>query len=247
MKKLGLVKFLSFAFLIVFICPLYTSLCDAGTISDNFSSATINRRLWRPFEESPLQRVAQQGGELLIQIDKDSSGQGAGLVAKFLLKGNFDATVDYRLVTQSTGNGVILGFEGPGGSSDNKVFLVKRISLRPDDTRPDKEVYQASFNDGSWYGNEVATTDGQGSLRVTRVGSVLTGYYKQNGQWQQFASHDYSTSGYREWVEITLWAVATDLPTLKNIEIAFSNFQVTYDQIRYVSSGPASLMPLLQE
>ena len=242
MKKPYLVKLLSFAVLIVFICPLYTSPCAAGTISDNFSGAAINKRLWQPFEESLQTHLSQQGGELRIQIDGGSVDHGAGINSKFRLKGNFDATVDYRLISWPPANGVRLGFEG--GPND-RGFMVKRVSYRPDEPPNPKENYFAYFNNGSqWSGNNVPTADSQGSLRLTRVGSVLTGYFKQNGVWQQIASFDYSPSGYIEWVDIALWAIG-DPPVGQNVEIAFSNFQATYDQIKYISPVPGNLISLL--
>ena len=52
MKKKYFNKLLVVTFLIIGVCILYASLSNAGTISDNFDGASINGRLWRPFEES---------------------------------------------------------------------------------------------------------------------------------------------------------------------------------------------------
>jgi hypothetical protein len=93
----------------------------------------------------------------------------------------------------------------------------------------------------------VATADNHGSLKLTRVGSVLTGYFKQNGVWQPIASHDYSASGYREWVELTLWAVSPPFSTTgQNVEIAFDNFRLIYDQIKYTAVSAPMTMLLLE-
>ena len=159
------------AFLAIYLGLLAVGVSHAGTITDNFSGATINTRLWQPFAESEHQRVTQQNGELLIQIDQNSSGMG-GVEAKFLLKGDFDVTVDYCLVTQPTNNGVRLGIEGDVASGEVWYFEARRFSLRPDDPYPNaKDFYHGGFNYVDVV--DVATTDGQGSLRVTRVGKWL--------------------------------------------------------------------------
>jgi len=98
--------------------------------------------------------------------------------------------------------------------------------------------------DSTWWGNDMETTDDHGTLKLTRVGSVLTGYFsKDGGPWQVIDSHDYSTpTGLPEWVAVTLWANGT--PST-NVEIAFDNFQVTYDQVKFISDlSPTNLLLL---
>jgi hypothetical protein len=230
------------AFLAIYLGLLAVGVSHAGTITDNFSGATINTRLWRPFTVNQHQRVTQQGGELLIQIDQNSSGLGA-VEAKFLLKGDFDVTVDYRLVTQlTTNNGVRLGIEGNVASGPVQDFEARRYSLRPDDPYPGgKDFYQAGFTNSDPV--QVATTDGQGSLRVTRVGSVFACYYKHNGVWTPI----HSKTGSGDWARIMLDAASGDgnTPPVQNIQVAFSNFQVIYDQVKYLSCPSPVTMLLL--
>jgi hypothetical protein len=229
------------AFLAIYLGLLAVGVSHAGTITDNFSGATINTRLWRPFAENQHQRVTQQGGELLIQIDQNSSGMGA-VEAKFLLKGDFDVTVDYRLVTQPTNNGVRLGIEGNVASGPVQDFEARRFSLRPDDPYPNaKDFYHGGFNYVDVV--DVVTSDGQGSLRVTRVGSVLACYYKHNGVWTQI----HSSTGSADWARIMLGAASGDgnTPPVQNIQVAFSNFQVIYEQVKYLSDPSPVTMLLL--
>jgi hypothetical protein len=236
-------KLLIVPLLIIAVGPFYTSPAAAGTVSDNFTGATVNKRLWQPFEESQSVRLSQQGGELRIQIDGGSVDHGAGINSKFRLKGDFDAIVDYRLISWPPANGVRLGFEG--GPND-QGFMVKRVSFGPDELPNQGEAYFAFFSDASqWYGNQVTTTDTQGSLRLTRVGSVFTGYFKQKeGDWTKIADHTFSAPELLEWVDFALWAIG-DPPAGQDVEIAFSNFQVTYDQIKYLSAAAAGTMLLL--
>lgn len=248
MKKNDSKKLLVVSFFLICVFTLCASFSQAGTITDNFDSASINTQLWQPFNDSQYQSYVQQGGELKIRIDGASVGDefGAGLQSKFLLKGNFDMTVDYRLITWPNANGVRLGFEGAnsGPGSDDGV-MVKRRNEGANQPQMPENNYSANFIDGSvWYGGIASTSDNQGSLKLTRVGSVLTGYYWQNSAWQQLGSHDYSAPGLPEWAGITLWANSRTTVQTPNglvnvfggqdVEIAFDNFQMTYDQIGYV-------------
>jgi hypothetical protein len=228
------------AFLAIYLGLLAVGVSHAGTITDDFSGATINSRLWQPFAENQHQRVTQQDGELLIQIDQNSSGLGA-VEAKFLLKGDFDVTVDYRLVTQPTNNGVLLGIEGDVASGPVEYFEARRYSLLPGDPYQDGwESYRASFN--YFDARDIPTTDGQGSLRVTRVGSVLACYYKHDGVWTQI----HSRTGSGDWARIMLDASGDgNTPPVQNIQVAFSNFQVIYDQVQYLSFQSPVTMLLL--
>jgi hypothetical protein len=252
MKSTGSTKLLAVTWLFIGICTLFSSpayAAWAGNIVDTFDGASINTRLWRPFEESPHQRLSQQGGELRIQIDGGSHG-GAGVRSKFSLMGDFDMTVDYRLIAWPEPNGVKLGFEGPGGESSDQVIIVNRVSWGPDDPQNPKEVYFASFQDGAGgSGGQVPTADDHGTLKLSRVGSLLTGYFfnQATSQWQQIASYDYSATGFKEGVEITLWASASGstAPIGQDSEIAFDNFQVSYDQVRFNSDlSPLNLLLL---
>jgi hypothetical protein len=235
------IKLPAMAFLAIYLGLLAVGVSHAGTITDNFSGATINTRLWRPFTENQHQKVTQQGGELVIQIDQNSSGMG-GVEAKFLLKGDFDVTVDYRLVTQPTNNGVRLGIEGNVASGPVENFDARRISLRPDDPYPNaKDFYLGSFNYADV--RDIPTTDGQGSLRVTRVGSVFACYYKLDGVWTQI----HSKTGSGDWTSIMLGAASGGIntPPVQNIQVAFSNFQVIYEEVKGLSFSSPVMMLLL--
>jgi hypothetical protein len=216
----------------------------AGSIVDNFDGASLNTSLWKPFN-SPQTQWVQQGGELRIKIGAGSN-EGAGLNSKFRLQGDFEMTVDYRLITWPPDNGVRLGFEGPGFSASDYVeFMVKRVSFGPDEPQNPKENYLAMFKEGTqWYGGNWTTADDHGSLKLTRVGSVLTGYFLFNGGWIPIGSHDYATPpGLPGWFAVTLWANGT--PSA-DVEIAFDNFRVSYTTVAF-SSGLAPLSLLLLE
>jgi hypothetical protein len=239
MKKIAVAKLLVVTWLLIGVCTVHSSpsyAAWAGNIVDTFDGASINTRLWTPFQYSAHQRVTQQGGELRIQNDPGSN-DGAGLISKFFWKGDFEMRVDYHLITWPPANGVRLGFE-------DLTFMLKRVSYGPDEQIDSKENYLSTFKEGStysWY--NVPTTDDHGTLKLTRTGSVLTGYFsKDGGPWQIIGSHDYSTAPeLDQWVGVTL--VASGAPTTSYVEIAFDNFQVSYDQVRFNSDlSPLNLL-----
>jgi hypothetical protein len=252
MKHHNFTNFLVVALLIIGLGPLYPARSIAGTITDNFNGAAINHRLWQPYNHDQHQRWLLQDGELKIQIDGASTGPeefGAGVNSKFLMKGNFEVTVDYRLIKWPNANGVSIGFNNDKHFVAGE-FVIRRISI-PLNQSPDfKENYKAAFDDGSmpfpiFY---VPTTDTNGSLKWARVGSVMTGYFfnPQINNWQIIGSNDYSATGLDEWVGFSLNARGiTPWFAGKDVEIAFDNFQVKYDQIKYLSAAAAGTMLLL--
>lgn len=246
MKNHALTKLLVVTFLTIGVCTLLVSLAHAGTITDNFDGASLNTRLWRTFQ-APQTQWVQQGGELRITIGAGADGC-VQVESKFRLKGNFEMTVDYRLITWPPANGVRLGFEGPGFSGDDYAqCMVKRIS-RGADEQPNagEEVFMASFKEGSaWSANDVVTVntaDEHGTLKLTRVGSLMTGSFSKNsGPWQVIDSRNYATpTGLPEWYAVSL-SVCGKPST--NVEIAFDNFQVSYDQVSFISDlSPMTLL-----
>jgi hypothetical protein len=247
MQKYAFTKLLVAACCIIGICSLYASLSYAaynGTITDNFNGASINYRLWQPYNYDQHQRWVQKDGELRIQIDGASVGEtfGAGVNSNFLLKGNFEIMVDYRLITWPSANGISVGFNNDNHFTvTSGEFVIRRISIGPN------ENYKAAFDNGyDFQVFLVPTADISGRLKWTRVGLVMTGYFfnKQINDWQIIGSHDYFATGIDEWVGFSLNARGNNF-TGQDVEIAFDNFQVTYDQIRYTSNpAPISLLLL---
>lgn len=245
MGKYGLTKLLVAATLIICLGSIYPARSRAGTITDNFNGAAINHRLWQPYNHDQHQRWLLQDGELKIQIDGASVGEefGAGVNSNFLMKGNFEVMVDYRLITWPPANGISIGF-----NNDNRLtsgeFVIRRISLGPSDPTNPKENYKAAFDDGSmpFPFFLVPTTDSSGRLKWTRVGSVMTGYFfnPQINNWQIIGSNDYSATGLDEWLGFSLNARNNSFAGY-DVEIAFDNFRATYDQIKYIASVPALL------
>lgn len=253
MKQMA-TKFLVVVLVLIGVSSLYPAFANAGILSDNFDGAAINAQLWwvPPFQYDEHQRCLQQGGVLKIQIDGVSTGAsfGAGLGSRFDLKGDFEIVVDYNAINwpYSNGVGAGIGFFGTKSSVNGQMT---RRSFGADEPQPSdqKENYVTDFMDGNYLDHaQILTPDYQGKLKMTRVGKVMTGYYWQNNTWKKLGSHDYSATGIDDWLQINLSANSStgyNIPSgqlvhpfaHKDVEIDFDNWQVTYDQIRFYSSG----------
>jgi hypothetical protein len=251
MRKSAFTKLLAAALCIMGIGALYPPPSYAaynGTITDHFDGPALNTHLWRLYA-NPLTQVVQQGGEL--RITKNAGGEACVQVEpKFRLKGDFEATLDYRLISWPAANGGRLGFEGPGFSGeDYTMCMVKRISHGADEEPyPGEEVFSAAFKEGTeWSANELITentANEYGSLQLVRAGNQMVGYCSKNGgAWQKITFRAYAPGGLPEWYAVTLSFCGQPYT---NVEIAFTNFQVSYDQVRFLSD-PSPLLLLLLE
>jgi hypothetical protein len=260
-RSIPVKKLLFFTSLLI-AATTFSASSPAGTIIDNFDSTSFNKRLWgdQPFSTGPNQRCLQQNGVLKIQIDGVSQGEifGAGLSSNFLLKGNFEIVLDYNLTKWPYSNGVAAGVQYMERDNFNKNGHMTRRSCGADEPPNPKENYVADFLDGTFIDHFQTLTDhNSGRMKLTRVGKIITGYFfnYQNSTWQKVGFHDYSATGLEELLVIGLNAnssTATRIPdgTLvhpfagQDVEIAFDNLKITYDQIEY--HYPAFVPPLLQ-
>jgi len=136
------------------------------------------------------------------------------------------------------------------GSSNTKNGNVNRVSFGADEPPNPKENY-AAFLDGLFlYYFGVPTTDTEGRMKLTRVGSIMTGYFfnQASQTWQEINSHDYSSTGLGEWIRIGLNALSARVSLNpggqlvhpfggQDVEIAFDNLRLTYEKIKYLSPG----------
>ncbi|MCX5888404.1 MAG: hypothetical protein NTY36_03010 [Deltaproteobacteria bacterium] len=253
MKINDLTKPVVVAFLMICLCLLSAAVCQGGTLSDNFDGNAINTRLWKAFQDSQNQRVFQEQGELRIQIDGTSVGKkfSAGLNSKFLLKGNFQISVDFRMITWPAGNGTAMGLQST--STSPLGFFLQRLSLGTNDplAAMGTDGYMADFleNHGSLDVFRPFSPVDHGSLKIKRIGQQLTAYLGLSGSWIEISGYTYRAT-FPEWMAITLqanngwfdhWAYFGG----KDVDIAFDNFLVTYDQIKYISDQPRVPMLLL--
>lgn len=260
MKKSDLSKLLAVTWLIC-VCTLYTSLSHAGTLVDNFDGASINKRLWEQWNTDQNQRCLQENGVLKIQIGGASTGSifGAGVYSNFQLKGDFEIVVDYSFIKWPDSNGVRTGLRYNGQPTAHGMIM--RISPDKNATINPQGYYSTNFIDGSYNNVSMSpTTATSGRFKLTRVGSVMTGYYFQDNNWVYRGSYDYSvTDALPEWIGIdfSAWShTALQQPdgkyvypfAGKDVEVTIDNLQITYDKIEYFSSPvpiPGILLLLL--
>ena len=149
-------------------------------ITDDFNNNTRNVDLWSVLHDGTGGFVQWANGRLEMSIaadgaSLDGSPIGLHVGANCLLSGDFDAEVDYQLLTWPAGDGVNVGITAffTNGSIDratNAFGDFYDAFLEP--------VFQS-----------VPTEDQSGSLRLIRSGATITSYYRSpGGDWVQLAS-----------------------------------------------------------
>lgn len=150
---------------------------------DDFNDNFIDPAVWTAYVYGSGPQIDETNQQLEMWMPSSSSGGdfGVKLASNFLLHGDFDVQVDFRLLTWPYGNGVRMAL------GTNVVGLlphpgVERISFGYDDypSYP-REVYLTDFLDG--VAGITETDDTAGKLRLVRTGSYQTGYYYSGGGW----------------------------------------------------------------
>jgi hypothetical protein len=188
------------------------------TLTDDFSEAAPDVRLWNPGGDGYGTTWALQNGELVFTIPADAQTGGTynqvgpvwGSQCRF--DGNFDERVDYQLLEWPAGSGArvqLTAWVFPNVNSD---------AARA--TTQSSESYDGNIDQGY---DSVTTQDLQGSLRVARKNGVETAYYRSQGAWVPI--HTGRAPG-RAQLGLQLFATASDW-THQQVQVAFDNFRVT--------------------
>jgi len=149
-------------------------------IADDFSAPEVDAATWRVFTDGTGASVAEQGGQLSVTIGADGQAGGpdtavGGRVATVCtFPDDFDARVDFTLFTWPPADNVRAGLSA--------LFADGFVGRR---TTADGEEYAASVGP---HVASVALDETSGSLRIARVGDVMTTYYWRNGRWVPLAS-----------------------------------------------------------
>lgn len=151
------------------------------TISDDFSRSSMDPLIWYPIGKENGAIFAHRDGRLEITIAPDAQpneqwnqvGGHYGTHCRFT--GDFDARVDFELLTWPTGSGVYAGL--------NAYFADAAV------------VRQSSAKWGDQYGSwvipaatGVPLADLTGRLRMKRVDGVITTYFWYGGGWRRLVS-----------------------------------------------------------
>ena len=155
----------------------------AEVLLEDFNDNSIDPALWTTYVYGSGPQLAEVNQQLEIVIPGTSSGVdfGVKLASEFLLRGDFDVQVDFRLLAWPFGNGVRMGL-----GMDQEGLLphpgVERISFGQDDYPGcPREAYLTDFPDGVY--GITGTDDVTGSLRLVRSGDTQTGYYYSADGW----------------------------------------------------------------
>jgi hypothetical protein len=224
-KKRSVVLFALFA--VVAFLSANASALACVRYTDNFNDGVINTSLWAPVILGTGPSYVETNGRLEVTVPASSQnnpaagGFGAFLNFNKSLTGDFDATVDYTLLTYPTGNALRLGFAGPLGG-------VERISLSPAEQLlwggPDVYVTDFTPVGGSVFATSTAAT--RGTLRFTRAGNTLSGYRKDAcGRWVQISSQTGPAVPGTSSLAIGAWGHDGSFSQV-NTKIALDNFSV---------------------
>ena len=157
---------------------------DPVVITDNFDDGVIDGNVWHQVVDGTGLSIAEQNGRLEMTIDAGAAGNEDGLMeahygSQCRVLGDFDVRVDYALLDWPLTAGVVVQlaawFQGNGMS-------IGRESV----TGEDGEGYTSTAPPG--WTQRRAGNDTSGSLRIKRVGEMLTTYYRAGDRWRHLYS-----------------------------------------------------------
>jgi hypothetical protein len=178
---------------------------------DSFDSS-FDPSFWLSATQSPGTSAAVAGGRLVLTVGADAEPSpgdtfvAAGIASRCKVAGDYDLRVDYRLLEWPAANGVDLVF------GTDYVHNIGRLNTPTD-----------SYYAFPPTGNSAPTNDRSGSLRLTRSGDTLEGFYLHAGQWIPLWEAPVTRSS----ALVQLSAVANPGTFAgQEVTVAFDNFRV---------------------
>jgi hypothetical protein len=126
--------------------------------------------------------VAERNDRLEFTIAADATSGPTGIAKHYgtncLLKGDFEAAVQYQLLTWPAANGVNIGLGAWVPPPHEDWWGVERAGGRSDGA---PEAYFTNL----WRGMKASapTADTKGALRLRRKNGVVSAYYRSKGPW----------------------------------------------------------------
>jgi WD40-like Beta Propeller Repeat len=187
-------------------------------IADSFDGPGLDSALWWQFVTGTGGAVEQTGGRVELTLAPDAADDpAAGFMGPSIgtlcsMVGDYDAQYDFELIEWPSSNGVhlLLGDAGETGS----------IARRSDDGFED---YFAFFNPVLAF---AATDDLRGTMRLVRVGTTLTAYYRTSYGWTPLLSGPSGSTPAR--VNAHLFS-NDELFGDRRVRVAMDNFRVRAD------------------
>ncbi|HEY6151434.1 MAG TPA: hypothetical protein VIW19_13010, partial [Gaiellaceae bacterium] len=152
-------------------------------LSDDFTDPAVDFDLWGLDTGGKGVSATEQNGRLEFSVAPDIQTDATHAVAKHygtrcLLKGDFDATVNFSLLTWPAEDGVHLAFGAWFPPPKENWLSIERIGGTADGPE--------------YYGSSIApagsslSDDMSGALRVKRTDGVLSVYYRSGKIWKRF-------------------------------------------------------------
>jgi len=190
-------------------------------ISDDFDDGIMNRTIWHRIVTGTGVELAEQNGRLEVAFQPDALAGGDynvlsghyGTACRFL--GDFDVRVDYELLDWPAANGVLVQMSA--WSTVGPQLAIARQS------QTWAEEY-ASFSGPSVQARPSA--DARGTLRIKRVGNLLSTRYKSGRDWHVLG---YMRSDQGPMIAVQAYSTDEWFAD-KRVRVAFDNFSITADQ-----------------
>ena len=227
--------------LLVGILLAVHSVSAALVFFDSLSSNSIDGAVWNTQIVGTGPFVTATNQSVIITLPANSLNDpqnpvfSGGLGSRCLLGGDFDAQVDFKLLLWPPDSGVRVGIV----VTDAPIPAVERTAFGPTEalTLP-REVYLTHFVDGVQ--GITATNDLNGTLRIVRSGSLLSGYYHSANGWILIHTGPSPASGpvhfgFRAWSHNMIFG-------LHDAKVGFNNFTASSGQLSCprLSLSPAS-------
>ena len=228
--------------LVLVLCASSSIYAGPVTITDNFNDNSLNTSLWAPFSLGDGS-VSEVGGRLVATIEASPDHEsGAAAVALLLgtIGGNFDVSVHYELLADlplthgDTGGGLFLG---PAAFTFEYGVARDTHTICGPSGCHYENAYVAAVGGGE---DTVPTTDLSGALRLTRVGSSFSAYYRSEGlsDWQWIASGTGSTD------PLPFLALGVTIQGPESVSFAFDDFTLVADEFTQVPDPGSTLLLL---
>mgnify|MGYP005843907659 CR=1 FL=1 len=146
---------------------------STDTFFDDLHGSSLNASAWRvELVGGDVGVASPQADGLHLRLSELGNTTDFGVVVWFVpvVSGDFDASVDFRLLTWPTmnGNGISISSMSIGG--------ILRYSYRSFEAHPGEHYLTHCLPVGQGDAGLTPTTDTQGRLRLTRVGNTYAGY-----------------------------------------------------------------------
>jgi hypothetical protein len=180
---------------------------------DAFNDNSLNTYWWSPLTSGgPTIQEVNSRVEVTVPSTCSDPFFYAHIQLTQPIVGDFDAQVDYQVLTWPSNNGVRLGLTGVSSG-------VERVSRSA--SEPGNDIVCTDVGGVVSY---LQLADASGTLRLTRTGSTIKGYYLHTGSWVQIGSGTYTADD--AYLALSGWSQNNDFGH-QNVTFAFDNFQIT--------------------